>query len=246
MKLYIGIWHFGKSVQLKQDEVEYNLNLRKQPTRTSRARPRSEWARIDLPDLRLIDDATWRRVQQQLDRNRHFNPRRSKHPYLLSGLVKCAACGRSFIGKPQHHAFRYRCAGNCGKVSSVREEHLDEPVWETVKGLLVSPRLIKAHLAELEKLRSKSRAMKIQIGTDYKDLVAGIEQEETRIIAAYRTGRIDADQLARELNGLAGRKKSLSEPQPGEPREKTFRALASGSRLMTIASTLLDLLTKLA
>jgi site-specific DNA recombinase len=209
-ELYIGIWHYGKTAQVKRDEAEYNFNTRKWPKKTQRARPRSDWVRVDLPHLQIVDAETWKRAQNELDRHRLFNPRRSKHSYLLSGLVKCGGCGGSIVGQPQMHRFRYRCAAYCGKVQSIREEHLNDAVWNAIKDALLNPDLIKRFVSDFDEMRKQTGVAATQAQDNLVDLAAAIGEEEERIIAAYRTGKIDADTLGKQLAQLSLRRKSLT------------------------------------
>jgi site-specific DNA recombinase len=222
-ELYIGIWHYGKTAQVKRDEAEYNFNKRKWPKKTHRARPRADWVRVDLPHLQIVDAETWKRAQNELDRHRLFNPRRSKHSYLLSGLVRCAGCGGSIVGQPQMHRFRYRCAAYCGKVQSIREEHLNGAVWNAIKGALLNPDLIKRFVSDFDEMRKQTGVAATQAQDNLVDLEAAIGEEEERIIAAYRTGKIDADTLGKQLAQLSLRRKSLTSNTADIPAHKKER-----------------------
>jgi site-specific DNA recombinase len=66
-------------------------------------RPESEWIVLDRPDLRIIDDALWREVQERRARVRtrydvttSFGKSRTEYgKYLLSGCLTCGTCGGS-------------------------------------------------------------------------------------------------------------------------------------------------------
>ena len=71
--------------------------------RIAEIRPRNEWIILDHPELRIINDALWNRVQARLKQARksaHKNNKQSRgrpSMYLLSGLMKCGECGANFI-----------------------------------------------------------------------------------------------------------------------------------------------------
>jgi site-specific DNA recombinase len=222
-ELYIGIWHYGKTAQVKRDEAEYNFNTRKWPKKTYRARPRADWVRVDLPHLQIVDAETWTRAQNELDRHRLFNPRRSKHSYLLSGLVRCGGCGASIVGQPQMHRFRYRCAAYCGKVQSIREEHLNDAVWNAIKDALLNPELINKFVSDFDEMRKQTGVAAIQAQDNLVGLASAIGEEEERIIAAYRTGKIDADTLGKQLAQLSLRRRSLTTNTADMPAQKEKR-----------------------
>jgi len=68
-------------------------------------RPASEWVRNDMPDLPIVDDAIWRRVQARhaaatkaganvREGMKRAGQRPGRNPaYLFSSLLKCGVCG---------------------------------------------------------------------------------------------------------------------------------------------------------
>ncbi len=71
--------------------------------RLRRERPESEWRTADRPELRIIDDALWNRVQRRIERvadqykgkRPGLYNRAASSPYLLTGFLKCSSCGAS-------------------------------------------------------------------------------------------------------------------------------------------------------
>ena len=55
------------------------------------ARPVGRWPA-------LVDDATWRRVREQVEGHRRL-PRQASQRYLLTGLLRCPACGTRMHGR---------------------------------------------------------------------------------------------------------------------------------------------------
>ncbi len=69
-------------------------------------KPRSEW--IELPCPRIVDDATFAKAQELIEKNKAMKNNKVSHPF--AGLVKCDACGRSYVGyRTCKHTFSYRC-----------------------------------------------------------------------------------------------------------------------------------------
>src|SRR4029434_9078037 len=74
-------------------------------TKKQRKRDESEWIRIEAPDLRIVSEDLWDRVQGTLDARAAIFPRgadrklmgRPRHKdessYLLVGFAKCSMCG---------------------------------------------------------------------------------------------------------------------------------------------------------
>jgi site-specific DNA recombinase len=71
--------------------------------RVSRINPEADWLITKVPELRIIDDATWQQTQDRLGAIRQspgvakaratefWTHRRGQH--LLTGLAHCDACG---------------------------------------------------------------------------------------------------------------------------------------------------------
>lgn len=86
--------------------------------------------------------------------------RNTKRQYLLRGLVKCRACGRSYVGTTHinrsngrvYQRSYYRCGARNG-ISSVRcdnrrvrVDYLDRAVWEQIESLLANPEIFMAEV----------------------------------------------------------------------------------------------------
>lgn len=96
-ELYVGRMVWNRQRFLKDPDTG---------KRVARPNPRSAWIAKEVPELRIIDDETWKAVRDRYasvqrrwsvaakeDRFRQF--RRPK--YLFSGLTKCGQCGAGFI-----------------------------------------------------------------------------------------------------------------------------------------------------
>ena len=71
--------------------------------RLARVNPQSQWVSHDVPELRIVDEALWHKVQERFGdirnsamvrkarKTRFWENRRAKH--LLTGLVVCGECG---------------------------------------------------------------------------------------------------------------------------------------------------------
>lgn len=100
--------------------------------RRYRLRAEKEWVQVDVPDLRIIDEATANAVDRELARRatgkgRSGNGQRARH--LLSGLIKCGVCGSSFTlaGKDYYRCAGQRERGTCTNATSVRRKPLRRP-----------------------------------------------------------------------------------------------------------------------
>ena len=111
-ELYIGkrVWNQKKFVKTPGTNK-----------RVARKRPESEWRVQEVPELRIVSDELWARVQDRLNRIKAIYAESGRKPvnrgsssqYLLSGFLRCGSCGANLIivsgggkgaryGCPQH------------------------------------------------------------------------------------------------------------------------------------------------
>lgn len=109
--------------------------------RLRRERPESEWMVRDEPELRIVSDAQWSAVQARLRgfRDRTALNRAERGPgartggprrrYILSGILRCSECGRSFQIISQTH---YGCPGHRDRGVCSMRAHISRKVAEDV------------------------------------------------------------------------------------------------------------------
>lgn len=128
-KRYIGQTTWGRTKQVRDPETGKLVR---------RDVPESEWDRREMPELRIISDELFARVQEQLKRaTRGFGVKRlggmtrteASRRYLFSGLLKCGACGANMTIVTNAPA-RYGCADHrnrstCANRTTIRLEDLE-------------------------------------------------------------------------------------------------------------------------
>ena len=168
-KLAKGIWNKGSIHRILRSKVylgqqSYNMYQRvarkrepweREEPRKTRAilRDPSEWLSITVP--RIIDDATYDAVQNQLKRNAALGQRRRKHDYLfLASRLRCGRCGSAMSGytTPNGHR-RYRCLRRTWQITetdhprcfgSVHAESIETYVWGKIEEVLRDPTRLSA------------------------------------------------------------------------------------------------------
>ena len=92
--------------------------------RVARMNPPSEWLTLDVPALRIVDDALWeavKRRQEDMSKVREAKPSSDRNglsvaqslrrrKYLLSGLLSCGVCGGKLTIAGSGTRKRYYCA----------------------------------------------------------------------------------------------------------------------------------------
>lgn len=133
--------------------LHYNKVRRKNEYSKKRvARPKEEWIAIPVPAI--VSQAAFECAQRRLERNRKFKRRQPRHPYLLSGMLVCAECGRAYSGAFSGGYGYYRDGGE--KHLSLRADQVEEDVWTAVKQLLLNPSTLwEAHEARESQVDQK-------------------------------------------------------------------------------------------
>jgi site-specific DNA recombinase len=140
-ELYIGVrvW----------DRLEYRRHPQTQK-RVSRLRPEEEWVRVEVPDLRIVDDELWARVKARQD-SFQVKPRRGSNSggvgprpkFLLSGFLRCAKCGGPLTIAGTVHK-RYYCKtakeqgpSQCTGMTGLLKDEAEQAVLGGVKRALL-------------------------------------------------------------------------------------------------------------
>jgi len=180
--------------------------------RVMRMRPASDWIVRDVPELRIVDDATWQAAHARLADSRRLylettggvthggrpaNPLDS--PYLLTGMLSCGACGGSLFAHRHGHQnrefFSYLCTqyhtrgrAVCknGLEASMRDA--DEAVLDAVEHDVLNVAVLETSLAKaLDSLRREPKVQDARTRT-LRDELARLDAEAARLAAAIATG----------------------------------------------------------
>lgn len=136
---YAGRWTWNRRAWVKVPGTN---------RRVSRERPRSEWIESERPELAIVDSATWARCNARSDAAAadagvlSTSERRgaSRRAYLLSGLLRCGACGAlmTITGGVEGRRY-YRCGNaHARKTCAVRSTFLERDAREAFIGALRS------------------------------------------------------------------------------------------------------------
>jgi site-specific DNA recombinase len=214
--IYMGTWYYYKH-RLDFPKTLVPGGEARARKSSAHLRPRTDWVPVTLPDsLKIISIEQWTCVQRQIDRNRSYSPRNSNHEYLLSGLVRCGGCQSRYVGNPSHGRFEYRCYRRCKRVPLVGEDTLNGAVWTALETALNDPATLTKAIEEIKRPAEAPKQETDQIEVAIQKL----HMEETRILEAYRLSILTSDQLARELESIANRRKLLEKQaqQSKQPR----------------------------
>lgn len=167
------------------------------------ARPVEEWIRIPVPPL--VSETLWEAVQERLQMNARFAQRNSQRNYLFRSLLVCQTCGYTLQGRAsrQGRNVTYRCAHG-GKRRPpdvpehrciVREEELEEALWDALKTLLQEPeRLHRAWESLFSPAASHAER------NQWEQRRKTLQNRRQRILKAHELGYYTSEELQAALN----------------------------------------------
>jgi site-specific DNA recombinase len=132
---------------------------------------------------RIVDDDTFNRVQEQLNRNGRSGGRRvgNKYSGLLKGLVRCGSCGvgmiHTYVRKKQTLYRYYVCVNahqrgwNSCETKSVSASLLEGAVIENLRRFAQQPAILSSVLRLLEALRRESGEGQTAEPADVQDAI---------------------------------------------------------------------------
>ena len=212
---YRGRACYGKTGLQPRQQMSRSWRQRNRlpsPDTVNHERPRTEWIEVSVPAL--VEESVFALAQEQLRKNRHFSPRRTKRPSLLQGLLVCQQCGyamyRTYGGRLQHRLYYYRCPGadayrwpqgrRCTN-RPVRQDYLDQLIWTQIIALLENETLIQAEID-----RRQEAARKTDPCERRKEVLsseqARLRNKMERLITAYQDELLTLEQLRDRMPNL--------------------------------------------
>jgi DNA invertase Pin-like site-specific DNA recombinase len=149
--LYIGRMVWNKQRYVKDPRTGRRL---------ARLNSESAWITHELPELRIIDQELWDRVEARLGRirkspgiekakaTRFWENRRPKH--LFTGLIVCGGCGSPFasVGRTYLACSAARRQGTCSNKRGIPRTVLENLILDALTRHLMAPDLVKAFIIE--------------------------------------------------------------------------------------------------
>jgi site-specific DNA recombinase len=219
---YKGRACFGKTEVAPRQRITRPLRQRggiSPRCSSSRERPRQEWIEIAVPPL--ISDEIFALAQERLSENQRFSPRRTIEPTLLQSMLVCGECGYAYYRTSTHTSKRkinyYRCLGSDdyrhakGRIchnKPIRQDYLDQVIWDQVVRLLEDPELIREEIQrrireinDSNPTKKRKEVLDLQIVRQQK----GIE----KLLDAYQEGLLELEELRSRMPELRKRKEAL-------------------------------------
>ena len=219
---YQGRACFGKTAITARQRITRPLRLRGGISSRNSANielPHSEW--IEIPVPALVSEETFALSQEKLTYNKQHGLRRTIEPSILQGLVHCRQCSYALYRNSSRTSVRkiyyYRCTGSDayrhgGKAlcdeKPIRQDLLDQLVWNEILYLLESPTLIQNELDRRLEAARDSSPTKRRLETLNRDLIR-VRKSMERLLTAYQEELLSIDELRSRMPPLRQREQAM-------------------------------------
>jgi DNA invertase Pin-like site-specific DNA recombinase len=188
--------------------------------RVARPNPEDRWIVEPVPDLRIVDDALWCRVQERLKgirasdrvskarKTKFWEHRRARH--LLTGLLHCSTCGSPLtsVGKDYLACGKARRTGVCDNQRGIRRLKIEEAVLQCLKKNLMRPHLVEEFIRAFHEEVNKQRNALEHGFTDKKRRLAVLNHRLDGLYDAIADG-LRTPGLKAKLEELEAQKATL-------------------------------------
>lgn len=188
-EIYRGIRVWGANTMVK--------DRRTGKRRTLSGKPAGEVVRSAVPELRIVDDTLWARVQARLTAQaigpagENRGVRRPKT--LLGGLIRCGECGGVMTrgGSGDHLRCAIRASqgpGSCSNTRTPSYGDIESRVLASVQANLLHPDVVAAAVAEYQAAMAGERRAALQHQAAAARELAEVKRRLARLIAEVEEG----------------------------------------------------------
>lgn len=205
--------------------------------RSRHSRPESEWITRQDESLRIVPDGLWIAAQKRTRSGDNERMKSGGKPrFLLSGLLRCKACGAHYIIA---NSKSYACSGYidgraCSNGVHVRRDHIQSVLLDPIRNDLLAPVRVQRMQREMETYFSERMAAIRQRAVEQPKEIQEIGARIERLRARLQTGDPDLapDELQAALERAEGKRDELMAQQPSARRTaKIFEALPRAAEL---------------
>lgn len=182
--------------------------------RVPRVNPRDQWQVEPVPNLAIVDRATWDAVRERKARMHNWSFSRQQRPRkLLSGLLECGACGGNMavVGDGKWGCTNARRNGTCDNRRTMDNAPLERRVLQGLEKELLSPErvslAVKAYHDERQRLEREERAAQAH----HRKRAAELDRQIERFLAAIAAGGGDVPEIVAKLQQLRAERAGIED-----------------------------------
>ncbi|MGZ5851316.1 MAG: recombinase zinc beta ribbon domain-containing protein, partial [Hyphomicrobium sp.] len=173
--------------------------------RVARSNPESDWLVQPMPELVIIDRATFDAAQvRRAEKSQGPLVHRRRPKHLLSGLAACGVCGAPLIVKSGQSLGCSRRAnkGTCENRRTIRLEEIEERVLAALQDHLLAPEIVRVAVEAYRERRAHRATERAKEAGAAKRELSAIDAKIGRLVRAIEEAG-DAKALSQRLNARA-------------------------------------------
>ena len=167
--------------------------------RLSRPNPPSQWERIQVPELRILEEDLWQAVRHRQgelafrvgrDEGGLALNRAHRRRFLLSGLLLCGMCGGGYtiMGKDRYGCAAHRSKGTCGNDRTIGRQAIEGRVLDGLKHRLLAPDLFEEFARSYQEECNRLARDAVAGRAALEGRLAQVERKIASIIRAVEDG----------------------------------------------------------
>ncbi len=163
-------------------------------TRRARLKNAREWIETPVPELAIVDEELWQRVQDRLAATPARRPEWHRRPKrLFSGLVVCGACGGqiTIVWRDRYGCAAARQKGTCRNTRTMATPSLEARVLDGLRERMLAPELVSTFVEEYHaELQRRQRAARRQRRAAERERTE-LKRQIARLVEAIADGSAD-------------------------------------------------------
>ncbi|PWC57421.1 recombinase family protein, partial [Azospirillum sp. TSH58] len=208
---YVGVLSWGRCEFIKNPGTG---------KRVARINPQEKRETVEIPELRIVDDALWNRVKTrqeavatEIGRDDQGNALNRVHRrrFLLSGVLVCGICGAGYtiMGKDRYGCAGHRNSGTCPNDRTITRQAIERRVLAGLKERLLGADVVAAFVEEMAAVQRREQAEARNRRGDQERALAGIDRKIASILKAVEDGMYSPS-LKERLSTLEAERAALA------------------------------------
>ncbi|MER9019817.1 recombinase family protein [Mesorhizobium sp. M0898] len=185
--------------------------------RISRPNPRGEWQTVEVPDLAIISPELFEAARARKKARAVTHPSHQRRPrHMLSGLLRCGACGAgmSSNGKDKSRRIRIRCSaatenGTCPDPKTFYLDTVENAVLNGLTAEMRHPDVIAQYVQTYHEERRRLAAETDAKRTRLERRLGELSREIDRLVNAIAKGHGDPAVLGPQSTALNQERKCI-------------------------------------
>jgi len=197
--------------------------------RVSRSNPSSDWHTTDVPELRIVEQSLFEKVQELIKPTRQpaaITGGMKRPKRLLSGLLKCGSCGAgiSTKGKDRSGRVRVQCSAHvesrsCSNPQTFYLDTIEDLVLDTLRAELANPKKLVNYVTAYNAARQEYAHKLVQRRSTLEKRIKELDVELDRLVDHIAKGigkpeRIAVQMEQKEAEFDAAKAELALEPEP--------------------------------